>query len=146
MAAAGSLKVKSKILGSDMEAVANVDVKYAVATGDLEYTSTGTVSKDKTVNGAGLSVRIDQGGKPTEYAAGLSMLGGSEAVYNVEGKGYEAFRAYVSLSFDNGQDAEGAVSFEVYVDDEKTPRYRSGVMTHATRTWHLMWISKVQRP
>ena len=47
------------------------------------------------------------------------MLGGSEAVYNVEGKGYEAFRAYVSLSFDNGQDAEGAVSFEVYVDDEK---------------------------
>lgn len=84
-----------------MEAVANVDVKYAVATGDLEYTSTGTVSKDKTVNGAGLSVRIDQGGKPTEYAAGLSMLGGSEAVYNVEGKGYEAFRAYVSLSFDN---------------------------------------------
>ena len=33
---------------------------------------------------------------PTEYAAGLSMLGGSEAVYNVEGKGYEAFRAYAS--------------------------------------------------
>ena len=49
VAAAGILKVKSKILGSDMEAVANVDVKYAVATGDLEYTSTGTVSKDKTV-------------------------------------------------------------------------------------------------
>ena len=115
----------------------NVDVKYAVATGDLEYTSTGTVSKDKTVNGAGLSVRIDQGGKPTEYAAGLSMLGGSEAVYNVEGKGYEAFRAYVSLSFDNGQDAEGAVSFEVYVDDEKTARYRSGVMTHATKNLAL---------
>lgn len=137
VAAAGTLKVKSKILGSDMEAVANVDVKYAVATGDLEYTSTGTVSKDKTVNGAGLSVRIDQGGKPTEYAAGLSMLGGSEAVYNVEGKGYEAFRAYVSLSFDNGQDAEGAVSFEVYVDDEKTPRYRSGVMTHATKNLAL---------
>ena len=137
VAAAGTLKVKSKILGSDMEAVANVDVKYAVATGNLEYTSTGTVSKDKTVNGAGLSVRIDQGGKPTEYAAGLSMLGGSEAVYNVEGKGYEAFRAYVSLSFDNGQDAEGAVSFEVYVDDEKTPRYRSGVMTHATKNLAL---------
>ena len=67
VAAAGTLKVKSKILGSDMEAVANVDVKYAVATGDLEYTSTGTVSKDKTVNGAGLSVRIDQGGKPVSY-------------------------------------------------------------------------------
>ena len=65
------------------------------------------------------------------------MLGGSEAVYNVEGKGYEAFRAYVSLSFDNGQDAEGAVSFEVYVDDEKTARYRSGVMTHATKNLAL---------
>ena len=137
VAAAGNLKVKSKILGSDIEAVANVDVKYAVETGDLEYTSTGTVTKDKTVNGAGLSVRIDQGGKPTEYATGLSMLGGSEAVYNVEGKGYEAFRAYVSLSFDNGQDAEGAVSFEVYVDDEKTPRYSSGVMTHATKNLAL---------
>ena len=137
VAVAGTLKVKSKILGSDIEAVANVDVKYAEDTGNLDYTSTGTVTKDQTVEGAGLSVRIDQGGKPTEYATGLSMLGGSEAVYNVEGKGYEAFRAYVSLSFDNGQDAEGAVSFEVYVDDEKTPRYSSGVMTHATKNLAL---------
>ena len=51
-----------------------------------------------------------------------------------------------ALSFDNGQDAEGAVSFEVYVDDEKTPRYRSGVMTHATKNLALDVDIKVQRP
>ena len=131
--AAGILKVTSKILGSNVEAVANVDVKYASLTGDETCTTSGTVTFDKTVNGADLSVRIDQGGIPTKYDHGLSMLGGSEAVYDVTGKGYEAFRGYVSLSFDNGQDAEGAVSFEVYADDETTPRFTSGVMTKATK-------------
>lgn len=131
--AAGILKVTSKILGSDVKAMATVDVKYASPTGEETCTTTGTVTVDKTVNGGDLSVRIDQGGIPTRYAHGLSMLGGSEAVYDVTGKGYEAFRAYVSLSFDNGQDAAGAVSFEVYVDDETTPRYTSGVMTKATK-------------
>ena len=131
--AAGLLKVTSKILGSDVEAVANVDVKYVSPTSEETSTTTGTVTVDKTVNGGDLSVRIDQGGIPTKYEHGLSMLGGSEAVYDVAGKGYEAFRAYVSLSFDNGQDAAGAVSFEVYVDDETTPRFTSGVMTKATK-------------
>ncbi len=42
-----------------MEVAANVDVKYAVATGNLEATHQQEQwGKDKTVNGAGLSVRM----------------------------------------------------------------------------------------
>lgn len=132
--AAGMAVVKGKILGSDVEAVAKIDVKYQVYASDLEWTETkGLVARDETTGHSRLQARVDQGGPPTLYEKGIGTQADAEVVYDITGKGYESFRANISLGFDFGQGAPGAVVFKVYVDDETEPRYTSPVMTHATK-------------
>lgn len=132
--AAGIAEIKGKILGSEISAVAIVHIESLVYASDLEWVKTeGTVTKDQTVGKNKLNARVDQGGPPTGYSKGLGTLADSEVVYDISGKGYESFRSYITLGFDYGQGALGAVVFEVYVDDEKEPRYSSPVMTHASK-------------
>ena len=132
--AAGIVEITGKILGSEIKAVANVHVKSMVYASDLEWTKTeGTVAKDETVGKNKLNARVDQGGPPTGYSKGLGTLADAEVEYDISGKGYESFQSYITLGFDYGQGALGAVRFKVYVDEETEPRYTSPVMTHASK-------------
>ena len=131
---AGVAKITGKLLGS-LETTAKVNVQYVVYATDLEWTdeTSGTVVADRTVGGSELSARVDQGGPPTPYDRGIGTLADSEVVYDISGKGYDRFQSYISLGFDYGQGAQGAVVFKVYLDGEEDPAYESPVMTHATK-------------
>ena len=130
---AGVVKVTGKLLGI-LQTTATVRVQYVVYATDLEWSETsGEVVADRTVGGSELKARVDQGGPPTPYDRGIGTLADSEVVYDISGKGYDRFQSYISLGFDYGQGAQGAVVFKVYLDDEEDPAYESPVMTHATK-------------
>ena len=130
---AGVTNIVGRLMGS-LETTARVNVQYVVYATDLAWSQTeGTVVADQTVGGNELKARVEQGGPPTSYDRGIGTLADSEVVYDIAGKGYERFQSYISLGFDYGQGALGAVVFKVFLDDETEPAYESPVMTHATR-------------
>ncbi len=133
VASAGVAKITGNLMGS-LQTTATVNVQYVVYATDLEWSQTeGTVVADQSVGGNQLKARVEQGGPPTSYDRGIGTLADSQVVYDIAGKGYERFQSYISLGFDYGQGALGAVVFKVYLDDETEPAYESPVMTHATR-------------
>ncbi|HCC35541.1 MAG TPA: hypothetical protein DEQ02_07900, partial [Ruminococcaceae bacterium] len=126
----GEAEVYGRLLGSEIQAKANLIIQYMVYLSDLDWQSkSGEVVKDTTVGGNQLSARNYQGGPPFPYAKGIGTLADSEVVYDIAGKGYDDFSALVSLGFDFGQGAPGTVIFKVYVDGEL--KYESPEMTHA---------------
>jgi len=130
----GVVKVIGHITGSDIKATAWLVVRSVVYLSDLDWVSAtqdvGAPRKDRTVNGNILRARNLQGSPPTDFLKGIGTLANSEIVYDISGNtSYDRFQAFVSLGFDFGQGAPGAVVYKVYLDNVLA--YESGVMTHA---------------
>ncbi len=131
---AGQKKVTGTVLNSATKAVAWLNVSTVVYASDLEYrTETADkVFKDAMSNGERLQARGMQGGPGEVYEKGFGTKAPAEIEIDIAGKGYERFRSYVNLSLlKGGVAAPGAVAFEVYLDDDKTPAFSSGDMDRA---------------
>jgi beta-galactosidase len=129
----GVKKVTGVVLASDIKATAWVRVNIAVYASDLPWTSqTGTVNKDKMIDGRLLQARGLQGGPGEAYEKGIGTLAPAEVAIDIAGKGYERFQSYINLSiYGGGVAAPGAVAFKVYLDDETEPVFASPVMDSA---------------
>jgi len=131
---AGVKKVTGTVLDSDVTATAWIHVSIAVYASNLALTTEtqDQVFIDQMVNGESLQARGMQGGPGEVYAKGIETKAPAEITIDIADKGYERFRSYVNLSLLNGGvTAPGAVSFELYLDDEKVPVFTSGKMTSA---------------
>lgn len=132
----GEKRIKGTILGYGAQAEADVRIKYAAYAGDLAWSAetTGHLVRNQTVGGNQLKARGGRLGNPVSYEKGIGTQAGTEVIYDVEGLGYERFRAVIGLGYDYGQNAPGAVVFRVYTDDKKEPAYASPVMTCETES------------
>lgn len=131
---AGVKKITGTVLSSDVTATAWINVSIAVYASDLEMTTDkpDRVFTDQMVNGESLQARGMQGGPGEVYAKGFETKAPAKIEIDIAGKGYERFRSYVNLSLLNGGvTAPGAVSFEVYLDNDTKPVFTSGTMTRA---------------
>lgn len=131
---AGKKKITGTVLGSEITAVAWLNVSMAVYASNLEYTvkTEGTVFKDTMSNKEPLQARGMQGGPGEVYEKGFGTKAPAEIEIDIAGKGYERFRSYANLSLvKGGVVAPGAVAFEVYLDEDETPAFSSGTMDRA---------------
>ena len=84
----------------------------------------GTVRKDKSISGNTISLLRD--GSYADYKKGLGLHAPAEYVYNIEGKNYEYFEAYVGVDKAMVSRDNSSVVFKVLVDGEE--KFNSGVM------------------
>jgi hypothetical protein len=121
---AGINEVDGTIAGTGIRVKGYLNVLTERFLSDLQWKSAFQNGKpglsigiNKSINGNKLTSRNVHGGPPFEHEKGLGTCADSEIVYDISGRGYERFRSYVSLSFDNGQECDGTVVFKVYLDD-----------------------------
>ncbi|HLR61593.1 MAG TPA: glycoside hydrolase family 2 TIM barrel-domain containing protein [Lentibacillus sp.] len=95
---------------------------------DWENASTGwgTIHRDASVEGNQLTLSGEN--EPITYEKGIGTHAHSEITYDIAGKGYETFHAYVGL--DQEANSTGTVNFQVFADGEKL--FESGVMDRDT--------------
>ncbi|GGJ98309.1 hypothetical protein GCM10007063_20760 [Lentibacillus kapialis] len=86
----------------------------------------GNVHRDASVEGNPLTLTGET--DPITYEKGLGTHAHSEITYDIDGKDYETFQAYVGL--DREANATGTVNFQVFADGEKL--FESGVMHRDT--------------
>lgn len=89
------------------------------------------MTKDVAQGGLKLALTAADGASAIYYTKGIGTHAKtgttSRIVYNIEGRGYDRFSAYVGISYLKN-DSRSTVNFKVYVDDETTPRFESGKM------------------
>lgn len=111
----------------------NKDVKIHVVTSteylsDLIPTSAvvgwKTLTKDTGLNGR--AIRLLQNGEEKTYTKGIGAHADSKVVYNVEGKNYEYFEAFIGIDGEVRQQSKPSATFEVWADGKK--KYESGTM------------------
>ncbi|OBZ12730.1 glycoside hydrolase family 2 [Bacillus sp. FJAT-26390] len=85
------------------------DLNWASAT-----TGWGYLKKDSSIQGNVLTLFDGMGSK--SYKHGLGTHSNSEFIYNIDGKGYESFEAFVGVDQESGA---GKVTFEVWADGQK---------------------------
>lgn len=82
-----------------------------------------TVSRDKGLNNGVLS--LNNGNDDIVYDKGICAHANSKVVYDIEGKGYNAFEAYLGINQGSVKD-KGSVTFEILLDGQKV--YESGTV------------------
>jgi len=85
---------------------------------DLEYepystTAWGSIQKDRSYENTKIELIVD--GVRTVFPKGLGAHADSDIYFNIEGKGYEIFEAYVGV--DAIKPVQGNIIFRVYSDD-----------------------------
>ncbi|MBS6234527.1 MAG: NPCBM/NEW2 domain-containing protein, partial [Clostridiales bacterium] len=96
-----ALELDATVYLSDLEFEAN------------SYSAYGPIQKDRSHENPKLELIVD--GVRTTFEKGLGTHATSEVYYNIEGKGYEVFEAYVGV--DALKSDMGDVIFRVYSDD-----------------------------
>lgn len=100
------------------------EIEYA---SDLQWESATTeyktVNRDKGVNNK--AIELNSGSEDIVYDKGISAHANSSVVYNIEGKGYSTFEAYLGINQGAVKD-KGSVTFEIWLDSQKV--YDSGVV------------------
>ena len=88
----------------------------------------GTVRPDKSITGG--TIGLLRNGDIIDYKKGLGLHAPSEYVYNLDGKSYDQFEAYVGVdkAYLNGTYA--SIEFKVYVDGVE--KFNSGLMRPTT--------------
>ena len=104
------------------------------------------VFKDTSVKGDGIALTGPDGSTEVKFAKGIGTHANTNndscVVYDIEGKGYDRFTGYVGIRYAthmeeiNGASSSGvprcSIIFRIYVDDETTPRFESGLMKSRT--------------
>jgi len=98
---------------------------------DIDWVSAtvgwGTIQKDRSIDGNTITLR-GENGQPVTYQKGIGTHAISEIVYDISGKNYEIFEAYVGV--DQEMTYTASIVFQVWVDGEKV--YDSGIMYPGT--------------
>lgn len=93
------------------------------------------VKKNKSVEGNTLTL-LDEKGQEVKYDKGFGTHANSEIVYDLAGKNYGMFEAYVGVDREMRNSNASSVIFEVYVDGEKV--FDSGLMKSNTERKHVL--------
>lgn len=117
-------------LGERFTYTINFNLTTEIYASDVEWESAtvgwSTIKKDKSIDGN--TITLYDGTKDITFNKGIGTHANSEIVYDVAGKGYQAFQAYVGL--DREATNSGSIVFQVYVDDNKV--FDSGTMRRNT--------------
>lgn len=117
-------------LGERFTYTINFNLTTEIYASDVEWESAtvgwSTIKKDKSIDGN--TITLYDGTNNITFNKGIGTHANSEIVYDVAGKGYEAFQAYVGL--DREANNSGSIVFQVYVDDNKV--FDSGTMRRNT--------------
>ena len=104
----------------------------------------GTVYRDKSCKDNEMALTAADGVSKLLFEKGVGLHASSSTdstvVFNIAGKGYERFEAYVGIRYgaheeelNQGYDPpRSSVIFRIYVDNEVKPRYESGLMKSRT--------------
>ena len=108
--------------------------KVGILYNSLHY---GTVYKNTDIKGGTIALTGPDGESEVVFAKGIgthaSSSTDSAVIFDIAGMGFERFESYVGIRYATHEEeaANGyrsSVIFRVYVDDEVTPRFESGVM------------------
>jgi len=109
------------------------DVVDEIYLSDIEWVSAdagwGTIRKDMSIDGNSIRLRSESGTTVT-YQKGIGTHANSEIIYDISGKGYGIFEAYIGVDQEMGPATAASITFEVWMDGRKL--YDSGLMTSTT--------------
>lgn len=89
------------------------------------------VQKDKTVDGAGISLQVD--GTVRQFEKGIGTHADSVIVYDIEGMGYTRLTGFAGV--DASRNGLGTVSFAVRVDGEE--RFKTDTLTSRSNAAYI---------
>ena len=104
----------------------------------------GTVYRDKSCKDDEMALTAADGESKLLFEKGVGLHASSSTdstvVFNIAGKGYERFEAYVGIRYGAHEEElnqsydppRSSVIFRIYVDNEVKPRYESGLMKSRT--------------
>lgn len=114
------------------EQIKDIDPNKSVYISDLEWesavTAWGEIRKDRSVDGNILSLGCETGVK--KYEKGIGTHANSEIIYDIAGKGYNVFEAYIGIDKEIRGIKRGEAVFRIFLDDEKV--YDSDVVASET--------------
>lgn len=139
----GSIKVKgiAESNGEEIEVIADIDVARGDYVSDLEWKSAeqgwSTPKKDTTVDGN--KITLSDGLKSMTFEKGIGTHTDSTVVYDISGKDYDYFEAYLGLDLETGGNSDGAI-FKVLADGVEV--YNSGVLKAGAKAEHVRFEIK----